>query len=725
VVSGPEGAQALEVVSDTSSGNNTCGYQTAVSGDYTARLTVFAAVSNGANGSPGYDGVQVGFTDANTSNYCFAYDSFNSAVNVNNSGMGILLNARFQNGLTGDASVTDGISPDIAVGSGLPGGFLVGPGPLVFELTKSGSTLACDWLPDGINRVNIFRHVAPGFTPTAVFVGADPNTSNTRAMALLVAYHLTGGGGGPTPPANSISVTDPAHNGGDQAVCSASAHDDRAPIQATLDYAAKNKIAIVTLPMTTCYMNSSTSLAGILGNLQIPNDVTLEGTAGASKILQTPAGRAPCSYLCAATVINVGMYAVTWSKMGCKVNPCSGYSPLYPTSAGSTTVTLANPGQAGGFHAGDYVAIYDHQPTQDDDVINGIAVQVASNGDSSTGVVILKDPLARTFPSHPYIGNISKGGAQVGHDAGIKGVIVQGESPLMVTESFNFVAQDSQFIADLTMYDAAHQHILVPMWNSLEHSTFDRNQIVQIGAGGNGWTAELTQRNSGFVTFSNNTIGTLGTAGFASWGAAEYAHDMTITGNHIHLNSNGHDGCGFSIGAQNAMVSGNTFDTTGSWSQGGGGMICDVVSPIDYYGWAGNVTYSGNTIHCNAKFTPCISLAGLQKTKILGNTIDVAAGAQSGYGVLVQYFPADMHIDGNTIHVQGGDGIHAIPPSDGGWTIDHNTITAASGSIGIAVGATSYPNPGHCSVQNNTTTGFHTGYSGDPSHTGCTLGGNK
>src|SRR6516164_6507586 len=56
VVSGPEGAQALEVVSDTSSGNNTCGYQTAVSGDYTARLTVFAAVSNGANGSPGYDG---------------------------------------------------------------------------------------------------------------------------------------------------------------------------------------------------------------------------------------------------------------------------------------------------------------------------------------------------------------------------------------------------------------------------------------------------------------------------------------------------------------------------------------------------------------------------------------------------------------------------------------------------------------------------------------------
>jgi hypothetical protein len=56
----------------------------------------------------------------------------------------------------------------------------------------------------------------------------------------------SGGTGG-----GSISVTDPAHNGGDPSVCSGSSHDDRLAIQTTLDYASANAIPIVTLPAIT------------------------------------------------------------------------------------------------------------------------------------------------------------------------------------------------------------------------------------------------------------------------------------------------------------------------------------------------------------------------------------------------------------------------------------------------------------------------------------------
>ena len=78
--------------------------------------------------------------------------------------------------------------------------------------------------------------------------------------AIPLGY--TGGGvstqgGGP-----SISVTDPTYNGGDSSVCSGSSHDDRSAIQTTLNYASANSIPTVTMPATTCYMNSYADVGG-------------------------------------------------------------------------------------------------------------------------------------------------------------------------------------------------------------------------------------------------------------------------------------------------------------------------------------------------------------------------------------------------------------------------------------------------------------------------------
>ena len=67
---------------------------------------------------------------------------------------------------------------------------------------------------------------------------------------------------GPPPPPVSISVTDPTFNGGAASVCSGSSHDDRPAIQTTLNYASANSIPTVTMPATTCYMNSYADVGG-------------------------------------------------------------------------------------------------------------------------------------------------------------------------------------------------------------------------------------------------------------------------------------------------------------------------------------------------------------------------------------------------------------------------------------------------------------------------------
>ena len=284
----------------------------------------------------------------------------------------------------------------------------------------------------------------------------------------------------------SISVTDPTFNGGAASVCSGSSHDDRPAIQTTLNYASANSIPTVTMPATTCYMNSYADVGVVTGNLEIPNGVTLQGTTGSSKILQTSSGRPACTSLCTVTVINIGAFFVTWSKMGCPdtPGPCTGYYPVNTPTVGSNVVTLTNSFQGSLFHIGDYITIYDHQPQAVDDVINGFQSTVTN---VSGGTITLADNMARSS-STSYIGNLStgllQGIAHIGHDIGLKGVIVQGACPILMTESFNVTLQNNQFIAETDLYDSTHQYIAVGQWNSIEHYTFDRNQFISIGTNG-------------------------------------------------------------------------------------------------------------------------------------------------------------------------------------------------------------------------------------------------
>ena len=533
----------------------------------------------------------------------------------------------------------------------------------------------------------------------------------------------TNGGGG------SISVTDPNHNGGDFSVCTGPSHDDRPAIQTTLNSANANANPIVTLPATTCYMNSHAFLDSFYGNLQIPNFVTLQGVPGSSKILQMPSGRPPCPNTCTVAVINIGTFGVTWSKMGCPNPPpglCTAYYPLSASTAGSNVVTLTNSFQGSLFHVGDYATVYDHQPRAEEDVLNGFQSTVTN---VSGGTITFADIMPRSF-SGPYIGNLSTGVSQqiahLGQNIGIKGVIVQGPAALEMTESFNVTLANNQFITDTDLYDTNHQYIAAPQWNSLQHFTFDSNQFISIGSQGNVWAAEMPQRNTGFGSLTNNTFGVAGPAGFSSWGGSEYAHDITFTGNHVFTNPLGQvQGCGFNWAFQNGTISNNDFHTSRGWSVLGGGVVCDLIAPAFTYPAYGNITYTGNTVLCEASGeTPCVVLQALQGLKFTGNTITVASGNSSLYGLLLQYYPSDTQINNNQINVQGGYGIYATPAADASWTINGNTVTAVNGQTGITVGPTKNPG-GPCSVQNNTSSaGFATNINGDPNGRNCTVGNN-
>jgi hypothetical protein len=474
-------------------------------------------------------------------------------------------------------------------------------------------------------------------------------------------------------------------------------------------------------------MNSYADVGVVTGNLEIPNGVTLQGTTGSSKILQTSSGRPACTSLCTVTVINIGAFFVTWSKMGCPdtPGPCTGYYPVNTPTVGSNVVTLTNSFQGSLFHIGDYITIYDHQPQAVDDVINGFQSTVTN---VSGGTITLADNMARSS-STSYIGNLSTGLSQgvvhIGHDIGLKGLIVQGACALLMTESFNVTLQNNQFIAETDLYDSTHQYIAVGQWNSIVHFTFDNNRFISTGTNGNSWSAEMTQRNSSFGSWTNNTFGVPGAAGFNSWGLSEYAHDLRFTANDVYTNPVTVQICGFNLASQNATMSNNVFHFSGSWNSPGGGFICDIIALPSEYHLYGNITYSGNTIMCNASGNPCVALQALQGVTLTGNIITVPPGGSSLYGIFLQYYPSNAQINNNQINVQGGYGIYVLPPSDAGWTIDGNTVTAVAGATGITVGPSSNSG-GSCSVQNNTSSsGFTTNLSGDPNHhPGCTVGNN-
>src|SRR6516165_676001 len=139
--------------------------------------------------------------------------------------------------------------------------------------------------------------------------------------------------------------------------------DDRAAIQAALDAAAAAGGGTVTLPGSTCLLNSFAPSfhPWSFYNLHIPSGVTLQGVTG-SKLLQGPGGRQSISKVPSATSIGNTVVAVgnNYATIQFQSRGNRGFYSLHAMTAGSPSVTLSTAAQAASFAVGDYVAIYEH-----------------------------------------------------------------------------------------------------------------------------------------------------------------------------------------------------------------------------------------------------------------------------------------------------------------------------------------------------------------------------
>jgi hypothetical protein len=193
----------------------------------------------------------------------------------------------------------------------------------------------------------------------------------------------------------------------------------------------------------------------------------------------------------------------------------SGFFGLRPTHANDRSVTLSTPAQASKFRAGDYVAIYSEDPTNKD-VIPGERSQVTSV--SQAGVLGLKHPLARAFPS-PVIARVT---SLATVNVSVSDLIVQGTEPLNINEVFGFTASGNTFISDTSIGGG---NIYGLIMNALRGVHFDHNRITSLGP--LYVSQELPQRNSQDVVIASNVFD-VGTLGFG-----EYGSHWIITGNEI------------------------------------------------------------------------------------------------------------------------------------------------------------------------------------------------
>src|SRR5215472_1056134 len=222
--------------------------------------------------------------------------------------------------------------------------------------------------------------------------------------------------------------------------------DDTAAIQSALNAAAPAGGGTVTLPGSTCLLNSFTpsSYAAALYNLHIPSGVTLQGVIG-SKLLQGPGGRQSISKVPGATSISNSVIAVgnNYATIQFQNKGNGGFYSLQAMIVGSPSVTLSTAAQAANFAVGDYVAIYQYTSG---DVLPAQMSQV-TGVNVAAGELTLADPVIRPFAT-PSIAKVTSLAA---HDIAINNVIVQGAIPLVVSETFNFSANNNQFLSDTSI----------------------------------------------------------------------------------------------------------------------------------------------------------------------------------------------------------------------------------------------------------------------------------
>jgi hypothetical protein len=358
--------------------------------------------------------------------------------------------------------------------------------------------------------------------------------------------------------------------------------DDTAAIQAALNAAAAAGGGTVSLPGSTCLLNSFTPSLFAWGfyNLIIPSNVTLQGVSG-SRLLQGPQGRQKITNVRGATSIGNAVITVgnNPGTIQYQHNRNGGFYNLQAMIAGSPSVTLSAPAQAAHFAPGDYVAIYEYTRG---DVLPAQMTQVTAV-DGGTGQLTLADAVLRPFAT-PVIANVT---SLTAHDIAIDNVIIQGAMPLSVTETFNFSATNNQFLSDTSIGGGNEYELTL---NTVEHYNFSGNTIGEI----NGYFLhqELCQRDSQNGTWSGNTFNT------ATVGFGEYAGNVTLTNNHIYLHPDVTASDGVTLGGMNVFFDGNDVHTTGNQTapSGFGYIVADVAGAGNYVSYTGNIRITNNTI---------------------------------------------------------------------------------------------------------------------------------
>ena len=248
--------------------------------------------------------------------------------------------------------------------------------------------------------------------------------------------------------------------------------DDTAAIQSALNAAAAAGGGTVTLPGSTCLLNSFSPSSFPWGfyNLHVPSGVTLQGVIG-SKLLQGPGGRQSISKIPSATSISNTVIAVgnNYATIQFQNKGNGGFYSLQAMIVGSPSVTLSTAAQAANFAVGDYVAIYEYTSG---DVLPAQMSQV-TGVDVAAGQLTLVDPVIRPFAA-PSIAKVTRLAA---HDIAINNVVVQGALPLAVSETFNFSASNDQFLSDTSIGGGNINELLL---NTVEHFTFAGNTIAAI-----------------------------------------------------------------------------------------------------------------------------------------------------------------------------------------------------------------------------------------------------
>jgi hypothetical protein len=447
--------------------------------------------------------------------------------------------------------------------------------------------------------------------------------------------------------------------------------DDRSAIQAALDAAAAAGGGTVTLPRSTCLLNSFAPSSHPWGfyNLHVPSGVTLQGVTG-SKLLQGPGGRQSIGNVPGATSIGNSVLTVgtNYGVVQFQNSGNGGFYSLQAMTVGSPSVRLTIAAQAAHFTVGDYVAIYAYTSG---DVLPAQMSQV-TGVNAATGDLTLADSVIRPFAA-PSIAKVTSLAA---HNIAINSVIVEGAVPLSVTETFNFSASNDQFLSDTSIGGG---NIYELELNTVEHFTFAGNTIAAINGGY--IHQELCQRDSQNGAWTGNTFQDT-TVGFG-----EYAANITMTNNHIYLHPNGTGPDGVSLGGMNVLFNGNDVHTIGNQNDpsGWGFIVADVFAPRSYYAYTGNIQITNNTIQCVADGNNCLVLVS-QGTVVSGNTI-TATGWATGVYVANSF----ANLSKNMIHIGSGTGIVLYSPPYTAATVTGNTLSG-TGSIAIYVGSLPAPN---------------------------------